>query len=245
MPGGTPFLVPSRGLNDSREVAVVEPYGYASDTLRYPVLVVLDGDGLLAPAAGMVAFTHRASQGPGVLVLGVRSRTREDRIAIFTPTPDSGTKARMPQAGGEEAFRRFLEEELRPFIERRYRTTARWTLVGHSLAGLFAVSTFANSATRFTDFVAISPTLNWQSGTVLAAATRRVKQPGVGARLFISTADEGERYPPTASRTFDSLLTATRPAGIRWRYQHSTARDHATTVLPALEAALHWLRETP
>lgn len=239
---GQGHSIQSAALGERRDIMIVEPSGYATDSARYPVIVLLDGDGLLPVGASMISFLQRSGQGRGAILVGVRSNSPTDRYRIFTPTPDSAVRARLPNAGGEAAMRTFLESELGAFLEQRWRTGDQWILAGHSLSGLFALSIFAEEQSRFTGFVAISPVLGWQNGLVLDRAKRRVGQPrSRPVRLFLSTANEGERFPPTAVRALDSLLTATKPVSIPWLYRHYANEDHGSTMVPALYDGLRFV----
>jgi hypothetical protein len=178
IPQGTAHTITSTALGERRDIMVVEPSGYAADSTRYPVIVLLDGDGLLPVGASMISFLQRSGQGRGAILVGVRSNSPTDRYRIFTPPPDSATRARLPNAGGDAAMRTFLESELRAFIEQRWRTGDQWIVAGHSLSALFAVALFAQEQSLFSGFVAISPVLGWQNGIVLEAAKWRVERPG-------------------------------------------------------------------
>ena len=145
-------------------------------------------------------------------------------------------------AGGADRFRRFLDVELRAFVAERFRTGARWGLVGHSLAGLFVVGAFAHEDVNFTDYVAISPTLGWQNGEVESRAIQKADHGRSSPlRLFLSTADEGARYPSEPTRRVAAALERGQPRNVSWTHMHFAGEDHVTTVPPALHAALRWL----
>jgi uncharacterized protein len=240
-PGGQSFTIRSEALGESRDVFVMRPRSTGSDTARHQVMVLLDGDGMLPPAAGLTTFLQLSSGHAPWLLVAVRSVNPDDRLRNFTPAPDSATRARYPLAGGSERFRRFLESELRPFVEARFPTGARWALVGHSLAGVFVVDALARPEVRFTDFVAISPTLGWQGGAVGVAAAERATRPSTPSRLFLSTADEGPRYPPDATRRLDAELSRAAQRHLMVTLHHFAGEDHVSTVPPSLHAALRWL----
>ena len=232
LPNGVPHRIQSTALGEPRDVMVVEPGGYSADSSRYPVIVLLDGDGLLPVGAGMLAFLERMGRTGGAILIGVRSNSPADRGRVFLPPGDS-------------AMRGFLESELKPFIERRWRTTDQWILAGQSLSALFTLSTFARRESVFTGFVAISPVLGWRDGVIRRAAQVRVEQPrSRPVRLFLSTASEGERYPPTAVQSLDSTLTARRPPSIAWAYRQYPAEDHGSTLVPALFDGLRFVLPT-
>jgi predicted alpha/beta superfamily hydrolase len=79
-----------------------------------------------------------------------------------------------PHAGGADRFRDFLRDELKPFIDSRYRTTAESALIGESLAGLFVIETFLFEPTLFDSYIAADPSVWWneQIGARPEAARR-------------------------------------------------------------------------
>jgi uncharacterized protein len=241
LPGGQSYTIRSEALGELRDVFVLPPRATTQTTTPYQVMVLLDGDGLLPVAAGLTSLLQLGAGHQPWLLVAVRSVTPDDRVRNFTPAPDSAVRARYPSAGGSERFRRFLASELRPFVAERYRTGDRWGLVGHSLGGVFVVQTLASVDTTFSDFIAISPTLGWQGGIVASTAPARLQTRAGAARLFLSTADEGPRYPPDATRALDAALTREGPARVTWTLRHFAGEDHVTTVPPALHAALRWL----
>lgn len=228
IPQGSAHRIESAALGETRDIMVVEPVGY-TDSVRYPVVVLLDGDGTLPVGAGMMTFLGRMGQTRGAILVGVRSNSPNDRFRIFLPPADS-------------ALRLFLERELKPFVERRWRVSDDWSIAGHSLSALFAISTFARESSIFTGFIAISPVLGWRDGLILRSAQQRLDwfrdRP---VRLFLSTADEGERYPSTAVRALDSTLSTRRPAGVTWTYRHYTGEDHGSTLVPGLYDGLRFV----
>jgi predicted alpha/beta superfamily hydrolase len=233
-PAAVSYRIESAALGEARDLAVVMPRGDSASPRN--VLVVLDGDGLLPIAAGVAGFEQLSRGATPWLIVAVRSMTPTDRMRLFTPDADSATRARYPQAGGAPAFARFLTDELKPFIAARHRTTARWALVGHSLAGLFVVHQVRAPGSAFTDLVAISPTLAWQGEAVPREVLARPAGP---VRLFLSTADEGERYPVEPSRRLHAALSGRASGHVVLR--HFAGEDHVSTVPPAMIEALRWL----
>ena len=77
------FTVESVALGEERSVFVGLPEGYDQTDEPYPVLVVLDGESLFAPAAGLTTFMADMLEIPRLLVVGIpnHSRTRAIRSA--------------------------------------------------------------------------------------------------------------------------------------------------------------------
>src|SRR5229473_1892795 len=65
-------------------------------------------------------------------------------------------------SGGAAAFLQFLEKEMMPAVEARYKVDAhRRSLFGHSLGGLFAVYVLFHQPELFDSYLITSPALDW------------------------------------------------------------------------------------
>jgi predicted alpha/beta superfamily hydrolase len=138
--------IESAALGESRTYLVSLPASY-EDTIhapqRYPVLFVLDAEWNFRPLSGVVDFLGAYGFAiPEMIVVGIPHMGR--RVRDFTPTHSlldeiGGEEESFEASGGADAFLRFLEEELAPEIDGRYRTRSFRVLVGHSLGGGFAL----------------------------------------------------------------------------------------------------------
>jgi hypothetical protein len=169
------------------------------------------------------------------------------RMTELTSAPaDPRYRAAFPQSGGAGTFRRFLAQEVIPFVEQRYRTNGRRALMGESLAGLFVVDTLLNRPELFNDYVAISPSLWWDDRRPMRSAAAGVARHDLsGRRLFLAVADEGG----TMQEGVELLRTALAdraPRNFDLRYSdRSAAFTHATVYHSAAEEALRWLYPAP
>lgn len=242
---GESWTLSSAILSDEREINVWKPADYEQGREIRGVLYVLDGamDQDFQHIAGLgqlgaLSWTYEA-----LLVVGVQ--TRERRYELTPPPQDERFRKGFPEAGGAPEFRRFLEEELQPFVEARYRTGERKALIGESLAGLFVVDTALNAPSAFDDYIAISPSLWWDGGRMasLAAASLAGERPP-GRRLYLAIGDEGG----VMQEAMDELVAALEaaPGAFDWRYSDkSESETHATIYHGAALDALRWLYETP
>ena len=106
---GRKASVPSRRLGGDRAVRVVVPRGYEmSQSSRYPVLYVVDGERPLHAASSVAGTMAQAQNAPEMIVVHVAA----------------------PAAAERAAFVRFLAEELKPWVEREYRTASLGVLAG-------------------------------------------------------------------------------------------------------------------
>ncbi|KQN74598.1 alpha/beta hydrolase [Sphingomonas sp. Leaf62] len=232
-------------LGDVREVNVWLPDGYAASTDRYPVVYLLDGavDQDFRHIAGLGSLASLSWTFGPFIVVGVQTRNRHAELT--PPATDPRYVAAFPKRGGAARFRRFLLQEVMPFVEQRYRTGTRRAIMGESLAGLFVVDALLTEPTAFREYIAISPGLWWDDrrwvGTAADAGLARAK----GVRLFLAVADEGG----TMQDGVDRLRTMIDrlPAGrVTLRYaEYRATATHATVYHGAAEAALRWLLPAP
>lgn len=226
---------------EDRDVLVYLPMGYTTQPERhFDVLYVLDGGAIGPVAVGTARYLALGGKIPPLLIVAVASKDSPDRFRNFTSVADRALGARHPTAGGADRFLRFLEAELVPTIEQRYRVTQRRYLAGHSLGGLFALHTYASRPALFRGYLAFSPSTAWADGVVLRElATRFASVPADSTFLFV-TAAAGEDMPAT-----ENLLRTRAPGAVRWRFVRYAREDHFTTVPPALHDGLRALFAPP
>lgn len=243
---GKSYRLQSASLGDTREVNVWLPTGYDKSQDRYPVVYLLDG-GLDQDFQHIVGLGNLASLswtfGP-FIVVGIQTK---DRRAELTARPtDTRYLSTFPESGGADRFRRFLRQDVVPFVEGRFRTSDRRAVMGESLAGLFVVDTMLNDPTLFNDYVAISPSLWWDDRRPLKGLKGSAKSAGLTkARLYLAMADEGGTMQDGVERLRSYLNT--QPASrISVRYaDFSRSATHATVYHRAAEDALRWLYPAP
>ncbi|GMU01106.1 hypothetical protein KH5H1_52260 [Corallococcus caeni] len=233
---GTRTSVMSKVLGEDRPLMIHLPDGYeASPTERYPVLYVLDAETHFVHVAGMVEFLARTRHIPEMIVVGVLNTT--DRTRDLTP-PFSKTErvddGRLlsqvsPTAGHADTFLRFLTEELAPQVEARYRTQPYRILVGHSHGGLFAMHVLTHKPESFNAYVALSPSLHWNSAELVRTAPEALARlVAPGRALYLD--EDAEEAPNVANlRTLTRELRNRKPANLTWRYDELPGQDdHAS-----------------
>jgi hypothetical protein len=231
---GERLVIQSQVLKEARTLFITTPAGYAAGQDRYPVLYLLDGPTHVLHTLGTTQFLGANEFMPDVIIVGIANT---DRTRDFTPTHIGGTERagsrvyEYPTSGGAPAFLRFLDTELVPLIDSRYRTLPFRVLCGHSLGGLFAMHTLVTQPALFQAYVATSPSLGWDDGLVmkrLEAATRDGKLPKTS--LFLSAGNEGQALDEYLS-TLEKLFTSQAPLGFRWQVMRMPDEDHGSIVL--------------
>jgi uncharacterized protein len=246
---GTTHSISSKVLKEPREINVRLPASYASaKTPRpYPVLYVLDGgvEQDFPHIAGLAQHGEISATFDEFIVIGVTTKNRIWELTF--PTQDeryttfyraSGQPVHFAGGGGSLQFRRFIAEEVMPFVQANYRTDGHDTLLGESLAAFFVIDTLLKQPALFDDYIAISPSLWWnreelgnRAGGLLAG------QDYAGKRLYLTMANEGG----TMRRGLDKLLAALRtPAAgaLKWTFVDRRNSEHHGSIyhIAALDA---------
>lgn len=192
---GETLQIRSAELGEKRILNIYLPEGYKKDdTTRYPVIYLLDGsaDEDFIHIVGLVQFNSFSwiNRVPKSIVVGIAN---VNRLRDFTyPTTLDDDKPKYPAAGHSDRFIAYLEKELQPFIEHRYKTSGTRTLIGESLGGLLATEILLEKPSLFNKYIIISPSLWWDNGSLLHRPTNRLNE-AVKSRtsVYIGVGKEG------------------------------------------------------
>jgi predicted alpha/beta superfamily hydrolase len=224
----------SRFLKNKRDLIVYLPPDYDDQPQRYfPVLYLHDGqnlfDGATSFIPGMdwhVGQTADQSIASGVveplIIVGIYN-TGDGRIREYTPT-------RVPKLGGGRADRyaRFLNEELKPFMERDYRVLSgpeKTGIGGSSLGGLVSLYLGLKLPHVFGKLAALSPSVWWNQRVMLrfAASAQVYLRPRIW--LDIGTR-EGPRIVQDVEQFRDVLLQKGWQLGYDLHYERIEGGEH-------------------
>lgn len=221
---GETFTLPSAVMEADRRITVRVPGGYGEDAdRRYPVVYVIDG----GPEQDFPHLAGIAQSGeinwtfePFILV-GIETVDR--RHEITPPAEDvAAYEAELGSPpGGSAQFRRFIAEEVKPWIESHYRTDGHDAVIGESLAGLFVVETLFEQPDLFDDYISVSPSLWWNDMQFGREARRYLSAlPQGQRRLYLTLADEGYLHAEGVGLLVQALQQDA-PDGLQWLFVDS------------------------
>lgn len=171
------------------------------------------------------------------------------------------------KTGGNDRFLEFIQNELKPVIERKYKINRqRQTLFGHSFGGLFTLHVLFNRPESFQTYVAASPSIWWNDHSILKEEQQflerfRGKRPPVRLLLTVGELEQSavaahsapgtpRRGPP--GRAVDSVkamtarLTDSKLEWLRCEYRMFAEEHHGSVVLPAASRGVRFaLEDTP
>src|SRR5215213_5790630 len=149
-----PFEIASAIMKETRRILIVLPASYAQSgpDRRYPVTVVVDGEYLTPAVATVSDELARNGQIPESLIVGIENvggagflASNEKRVYDLTPPGLSVSGSNLKQGG--DLFLDFIEKELLPAVDRRFRSSAPRTFVGVSSGGVLATHVAATRST--------------------------------------------------------------------------------------------------
>lgn len=243
----TPFTLgeihqlPSTVLSETRVLNVYLPEGYqAASTKSYPVIYLLDGSTNedFIHVAGVIQFLTMIQQIPPTILVGIAN---VDRKRDFTfPTTVKKDKEDFPTTGGSANFIRFLDTELKPYVQKNFRTNDTTTLIGQSLGGLLATEILLKHPAMFNNYVIVSPSLWWDQESLLKSATKLLHT-NAHAHVFLTVGKEGEKMEVPARQLGDALKADSK--NIKVRYLPLPEETHLTILHNAIYKALPLINE--
>ncbi len=239
---------PSKALRNRRDVLVYLPPGYSRfSQRRYPVLYLHDGQNVFDAATsfagvewGVDESAQRLIKQKQIepLIIVAVANTGEERIHEYAPTPGVISPKKRSR-GLAWLYGKFLIDELKPFIDRKYRTQPgrEFTgLGGSSLGGLATLAIGIIFSGTFSRLMVMSPSVWWDDFSILRLLGYVDPKPPLKIWLDMGTAEpEWEQV----HHLRDALIACGWCHGIDLEYHEIPGAGHnegawAARVEPAL-----------
>jgi uncharacterized protein len=238
-------------LEEERRVLVRLPRRYELDrTTRYPVLFKLDGaEGLERYEESIERLTAKGAM-PDVIIVAIpNSRAGRDRDMtpaslhqLYDPSGKMGTG----EMGRGDRFLDFLEKELIPLIDERYRTAPLRVLVGHSRSALLALQSLLSKPDLFqARFIFSAPLLRDERRMIMDARRFLTAHPLHRSFVYFNWGERENEGMNESCSAMRQVLAESAPSGLRWAVERAPGADHQQTLLLAIEPALRALFANP
>ena len=200
------------------------------------------------------------------------------RNTELTPTPwpewdESYAKllgGTSPVSGRADAFRDFLCDELKPAVAAEYGIDPdQWSLIGHSLGGLFATHCALTRPAEFRRYLAVGSSYWWRGREIFARAKAFAGHSGGTTRAIYIAAGTGESaealeadwqkymsqpdwrdyialmggFPDIWGDSQRMALMLGSKPGFAARFESIDDETHGSAVLTALSRGLRWLHD--
>jgi predicted alpha/beta superfamily hydrolase len=236
--------IQSKELGEKRILNIYLPEGYkADDNTKYPVIYLLDGsaDEDFIHIVGLVQFNsfEWVKQVPKSIVVGIAT---VDRRRDFTfPTTIEKDQKRYATSGHSDQFIAFIEKELQPFIDNKYKTTNSKTIIGQSLGGLLETEILLKKPTLFNKYVIVSPSIWWDNASILNLDSAILQENfSQKTEIYIAVGKEGPtpteipRVMEVDANLLAEKIKATKSKNIKVYFDFLPQENHATILHPAV-----------
>jgi predicted alpha/beta superfamily hydrolase len=236
--------IQSKELGEKRILNIYLPDGYKpEDATKYPVIYLLDGsaDEDFIHIAGLVQFNsfQWVNQVPKSIVVGIAT---VDRRRDFTfPTTIEKDQKRFATSGHSDKFIAFIEKELQPFIDKKYKTNDSKTIIGQSLGGLLETEILLKKPTLFNKYVIVSPSIWWNNGSILNLDSTIFQESfNQKTEVYIAVGKEGltpteiPRVMEVDANLLAEKIKASKSKNIKVYFDYFPLENHGTILHPAV-----------
>ncbi|WP_299156846.1 alpha/beta hydrolase-fold protein [uncultured Tenacibaculum sp.] len=221
----------SNVLNEQRNIRIILPKEYKPNSKEtYDVIYVLDGKRVAGKISAIHDMTSDWKKIPRCIIVGVDNKyidgvTQRNRDLLPT------NLERSPLSGKADNYINFFKEDLIPYINKKYPTSNRKTLFGHSHAGTFSMYTLLKEPTLFNAYILADPSLYWDDKYVTKLAEKKLSLiSNIDISLFIS-GRKGERYIAMGTNAMDAVLEKSILKENGWKSVAYKNETHFTIIL--------------
>ncbi|WP_299153287.1 alpha/beta hydrolase-fold protein [uncultured Christiangramia sp.] len=220
--------VNSQKLGEKREIKIQLPRNYDQNSeKRYPVVVVLDGDYLFEPVAGMVDYYSYWKDIPEMIVVGIN----QDGIRMEDTSYGENS---LPVDKGAKFFE-FIGMELLASLDQKYRTTSFRMIVGHDFTANFINYYLLKKEPIFKGYINLSPDLapevaNWVTDALESSESKKW--------FYLATSNEDIPALKSGIATFDNQLKNINNKLVSYKFEEFTGESHYSLVGKAIPSAI-------
>tara|TARA_R110002126_G_scaffold8953_7_gene41158 strand:+ start:302 stop:1492 length:1191 start_codon:yes stop_codon:yes gene_type:complete len=217
----------SEALNENRTITVQLPKSYGTAPgKKYPVIYRLDGKGNIPLMSGVLERLQAADAAPEVIIVAIENT---DRLRDFYPTVNQEPQGPVGIGGGAPKFLNFIEKELIPFVDKKYRTHNFKVIAGASAGGVFVLYALQTNPELFQAHLAYSAAVWWNYGASANSTKAFIsKTKNVNNYLYMNIGEESgvmrERYDD-----LQHFIAANTPEGLMFINDEFDNVPHALT----------------
>jgi hypothetical protein len=231
----------SQELDEERELLIHLPHHYDS-TKKYPVFYVLDGSSLdrkLDQTLDVLTQAHYAHE---AIIVGIPNMTAENRTNnLIPPFMKTDPDDALSPFGNGDLLLSFIENEVKPLIEKKYNCNGHNTLVGNSRGGLLTLYSVIKNPASFQARLIFSAPV-WRQDSILIKKTISfIKTNGSpNGLIFMSV---GEQETDRMKMGFENLkkqIEKGDSSNNNWKFMVTKDAKHETNASHSLPIALKY-----
>ncbi|MDT0677742.1 alpha/beta hydrolase [Autumnicola musiva] len=226
--------ISSLKLQEDREIKIQLPRNYEENKeKRYPVAIVLDGDYLFEPVAGIADYYSYWEEIPEMIVIGVNQDGTRRQDASYDE------RQFLPAKQGA-AFFEFLGMELLNKIDEKYRTSTFRIIVGHDFTSNFINYYLLKPNPVFQGYINLSPDLapEMANRVTSALATAQSKK-----WYYLATGSEDIPQLQESIFSFSNQLKGINNELVSFKFENFEHATHYSLVGKAIPSAMESIFE--
>lgn len=151
------YTIDSKIFEAKRTISVFVPESYNDEnsSLKYHVAYLFDGQSqpIYSMICSVMNYHVSMDEGLPLIIVGIHTEYRQGE---FVPVCENEVTEKITKA---DQLSLFLEKEVMPLINSKYRTSGYTIGIGHSLGGTFVMNEIVKKESLFQSVIAISPNL--------------------------------------------------------------------------------------
>jgi hypothetical protein len=256
--------IKSKHTGKQYQIMIGLPHHYYDErSKKWPVVYLADSNWLFGMVTDIVRFMAWCKNTTDAIIVGIGypqnkkavragNEERFRRDFDFTPVRDDEFEKEDGKSlkqkvvtGGADQFLKFIQYELIPFVEKRYRVKPkRRILAGHSLGGLFAAYALFEKPRLFEKYIISSPSLWYHDKYLLKYEEKYcTDHKSLPANVYLSVGEleeDMEGFMATNMIRFGTCLKSHHYKGLSLVQKIFNGENHCEVIAPALQAGLKW-----
>ena len=224
------------------------PRSYSDSTKIYPVMYIMDADGSFGTCTEITRLLALGNEVPEIIIVGIAygvsfNEYLYNRQRDYTPT----VMKKYAGSGGGKKFLRFIDEELVPFVETKYRVKkSDRAICGFSYGGLFALYTLFHKPKLFNRYLVGSPSFFWDSGILFEYEKKYFENSSdLPVKLFMSVgSQENQKSFINPFNNFNQIMNSRRYQGLEMISIILEDETHYSSYGNAFTKGIRWLFKT-
>ncbi len=213
---------------EKRQLKIQLPRNYdVNEDKSYPIILVLDGDYLFEPVAGISDYYSYWDEMPDVIVVGLKQKGFKSDD--FTCDELNG----LPVDSGADFFE-FITYDLFNFIDNNYRTIAHRTIIGHGESANFINFFLFQEKPFFNSYISLSPSFTPKMDVRLPEQLNALE---TNIFYYLTTAEDDRKTSKNSIIELDKSLKAINNDNFKYNYNYYKEKTHYELVNHAIPSA--------
>lgn len=232
----TTETIASEKLGEKRTISISLPKNYEKNTTKkYPLLLLLDGDVLMAPFQGALSYGSYWDDFPETIIVGVHQNQNEERIDDCQFDEFQG----LPSEKGA-AFYEFIGQELLSFIEKKYRIAPFRIIAGLDTTAGFLNFYLYKDRPLFNAYICLNPELAPFMEKRIPERLLALNEP---VFYYLSTSEDETSSFAEPIKQLQTNIQNDKNQNLNFIFESFKNAGHYSQTLLAIPSALHQLFE--